>query len=96
MINFGEERIYNAKIKYSYLGFDSEKLLYIKIGVNTEDGEFIFEDTKMLDIQNILETLELQSWEEVARKFCRVKVIGGKVVAIGNLIENKWVKNNAK
>lgn len=83
--------IINAKIKYSFLGFDPQRELYIKIGFISELEEYnIVGDVDK--ISSILNVLDLNQWEEVPRKYCRIKISdNGSVEALGNLIENRWV-----
>ena len=99
MINFKEEpKIYNAKIKFSYLGFDQDaSMIWWQLGFDCECGSFSTTKVCLYDLKqiaNILSVLDLRSWEEVARKFVRIKVSDKQVVAIGNLIENKWIQIN--
>ena len=90
------EKTVNAKIKYSYLGFDEDKILVIELGFDCELGSVRTEKIELGEtvlIEDILDTLELQRWEDLPRKFARVKVNEtNRVVAVGNLIEEKWVK----
>ena len=44
------------------------------------------------EIDSVLSVLDLRSWEEVARKFARIKVMEKQVTEIGNLIDNRWVR----
>lgn len=96
MIEITEEsRIINAKIKFSYLGFDQDnQVIWWQLGFDTENGTYITEKVCLNrpdQIANILKVLDLHNWEEVARKFARIKVIGKRVIGIGNLIENRWL-----
>ncbi len=89
------EKTYNAKIKYSFLGLDENKNIFIQLGFDYEFGSISSGYVDVVDayfIKEILDTLELQRWEDLPRKFARIKVVDKKVVAIGNLIEEKWVK----
>ena len=89
------EKTINAKIKYSYLGLDENKDMVIQLGFDCELGTVATEQITVIDaffIKEILDTLELQRWEDLPRKFARIKIIDRKVVYIGNLIEEKWVK----
>ena len=97
MIEIKEEpKIYNAKVKFSYFGYKPGELgLYVQLGFDYENGTVStnlvqVNDTKI--ITKILKVLGLQSWEEVSRKFARIKVTDKKVIAVGNLIENVWVE----
>ena len=91
------DTVYNAKIKYSFLGTDEEGTPLMQIGFDCKNGT-VFSTNKItvLDtgfIKEILDTLEIRSWEELPRKFARIKIDDNKrVVAVGNLIEDKWVK----
>lgn len=95
MINF-EPTIYNAKVKFSYLGFDENNKLYIQLGFDYENGKSVVSVKKYLqnvdEISKLISVLDLKSWEEVARKFARIKIQENKVIEIGNLIDNRWVK----
>lgn len=89
------EKTVNAKIKYSYLGLDDNKDMVIQIGFDCELGTVSTQQITVIDtyfIKEILDTLELQRWEDLPRKFARIKIIDRKVVYIGNLIEERWVK----
>jgi len=88
--------IINAKIKYSFLGVDENSSLYCQIAFEGKNGssyttsKIVFSNISF--IKDILNTLEVRSWEELSRKFARIKTDDKRVVAIGNLIEDKWVK----
>ena len=89
------EKTLNAKIKYSFLGLDENGSLIIQLGFDCELGTVQSNRTDFVDayfIQEILNTLELQRWEDLPRKYARIKVEGNRVVAVGNLIEERWVK----
>lgn len=94
MINF-EPKIYNAKVKFSYLGKDEVGKTYYQLGFDYEKGTATT-NKKYLEtiseIESVLNVLDLKSWEEVARKFARIKVVDRQVIEIGNLIDNRWVK----
>lgn len=90
------ERKCNAKIKYSYLGFDDNGSVVIQLGFDCEIGTVQTNKVDFVDsyfIKEILSTLELQRWEDLPRKFARIKLNEtNRVIAIGNLIEERWVK----
>lgn len=94
-MEFGGTQILNAKIKFSYLGFDAEKKeLQLYIGFDTTSGFYKTKICKVSSdlISDILNILELSSWEELSRKFARIKINDrGVVTAIGNIIEDRWI-----
>lgn len=96
MINFEEEpKIYNAKIKFTFLGpIDNFNGMWWQIGFEYEKGVTATNKVQLTDtnkIKDILNTLEVRSWEELQRKYARIKVKDKVVVAFGNVIENRWV-----
>ena len=88
--------IQNAKIKFSYLGIDEEGTPIFQLGFECKQGRTICTDKKeLIDVAylgEILNALEVRSWEELPRKFARIKINDKKVVEVGNLIEERWVK----
>lgn len=88
--------IQNAKIKYtSLMPGENGKIIY-QIGFSAEGGEY---DTGKKEaepgmIGMILSVLDLQRWEDLPRKFARIKTEGSKIVAFGNLLEGRWVSVN--
>lgn len=88
--------IINVKIKYSYLGNYEGGDSFIKIAFEGKNNTVYTTDKVSFNdanfIRDILNTLEVRSWEELPRKFARIRLDGERVVAIGNLIEDKWVE----
>jgi len=41
-------------------------------------------------IRKILETLEVDTWEELPGKYCRIKRKDGMIVEVGHITKNKW------
>ena len=89
--------IYNTRIKYSFLGLDGDGNLCFQLGFECKNG-LVFNSEKLrLEeasfIKDLLNVLELSRWEDLPRKFARIEVLDGSYVsAIGNLIEERWVK----
>jgi hypothetical protein len=79
--------IYNARIKYTH--FSEE----CKIGFAIQGGkefETVYFSPDL--IKEVLNTLEVRSWEDLKRKFARIDVsYDNLVIRIGNIIEDKWV-----
>lgn len=85
------KKIVNAKIKFTYLGYNDKDELFIRLGFECEGFKtYTTAPISYLAITKILDVLELRSWEEVQRKFARIQLEGSCVVAFGNLIEEKW------
>lgn len=99
-INFDEERTLNAKVKFSWLGLKEDGNLAVQIGFDCEGNKGICTSKIPCDhnlIKNIIDTLEIRSWEDLPKKYARIKIKYGeletaKVVAIGNVIEERWVR----
>ena len=84
--------IRNAKIKFSSLSLDDK--LTFQIGFECGETKTFVTDKLIAYVEAIellLKVLEIHSWEELPRKFARIKIDDGKIIAIGNLIENKWM-----
>lgn len=92
-----KEKTLNAKIKYTYLAPDAfgSNLSY-EIGFVTSEGEFstgkVYGTSEAIGLA--LAALELQRWEDLPRKYARIKVANGKVIAFGNLLDDRWVSIN--
>lgn len=92
-----EEKVYNAKIKFAYLGTNENVAgLHIQLAFDCGEGKSFYTTKRpvknLLEISTILNTLSVASWEELSRKFVRIKVIDRTVIAIGNIIENDWLE----
>lgn len=94
-IEFGKEEIYNAKIKFTQSLVGENDNLIIQIGFELAKGRVVTTNKFVLDgekMKNILNILELRKWEELPRKYARVSVLNEKVIKIGNIINEKWIK----
>ena len=92
------EKILNAKIKFTNLsgyGYNDNNLTLV-MGFDVEKNQ-TYQTEKLLinpkQIKTILSVLELNAWEELPRKFARIKVEipGNKIIAVGNLLDERWV-----
>lgn len=94
-IEFGNEVIENAKIKFTQSGIGDGDTLVMQIGFELAGGKtvatnkFVFDGDKM---KNILNILELRNWEELPKKYARVALQSERVVRIGNILNDKWIK----
>lgn len=95
LIEFGNKVIENAKIKFTQSGIGDGDTLVMQIGFELAGGKtvttnkFVFDGDKM---KNILNILELRNWEELPKKYARVALQNERVVQIGNILNNKWIK----
>lgn len=93
--DFEKEIIANAKIKYTQSGIGENNSLIMQIGFELAEGKvvstpkFIFSEMKTVEILNIL---EIRNWEELPKKYARVVILNDKVVKIGNILNDKWIK----
>ena len=95
------EKIVNAKTEFSFLGFSKlTRKFNVQLGFMIYDnGEAKLVKTKEIEINDtklittILNYLELQRWEDIPRKFARIKIDTetNQVVALGHWMENKWI-----
>lgn len=93
------EKIINAKTEFGFLGFSKTTRRFVaQLGFKTyELGEVKTKEIEVNDtkiITDILNYLELQRWEDIPRKFTRIKVETetNQVVALGHWMENKWIR----
>ena len=94
-IEFGTEKIENAKIKFTQSGIGDGDSLIMQIGFELAGSKTIATDKFTFDgdkMKNILNILELRNWEELPKKYARVAIQNEKVVRIGNIINDKWVR----
>ena len=94
-IEFGKEEICNAKIKFTQSLVGENDNLIIQIGFELAKWRVVTTNKFVLDgekMKNILNILELRKWEELPRKYARVSVLNEKVIKIGNIINEKWIK----
>lgn len=95
------EKIVNAKTEFSFLGLSKfTRKFVVQLGFITyESGEAKIVRTKEIEINDIkfitdiLNYLELQRWEDIPRKFARIKIDTetNQVIALGHWMENKWI-----
>ena len=95
------EKIINAKTEFSFLGLSKfTRKIVVQLGFITyESGEAKIVRTKEIEVNDIkfitdiLNYLELQRWEDIPRKFARIKIDTetNQVVALGHWMENKWI-----
>jgi hypothetical protein len=90
--------IKNAKIGYTYLGIGDYGYLSAIIGVEHDTGntgfgthDLRFPPYGINYIVKILETLEVDSWEELVGTHCRIKRFTDEgSMAIGHIIKDQW------
>ena len=93
-MEFGNPHTENAKIKFTALTVEDGNLI-MQIGFDVNGGKTVISDKKVITdtfIRDMLNVLEVRSWEEMPRKYARIRINNDKVVAVGNLIENKWLE----
>lgn len=99
------ETIKNAKIEGTTLGYESHGILTCNITLDYGGscqgfgGYKLGGDYTTEVIEGILKAVGVESWEELAGKHVRVKRgegYHGKVLAIGNFLEDKWFSFDKK
>lgn len=93
-MEFGNPHTENAKIKFTSLTVENGDLI-MQIGFEVSGGKTVISDKRIAEgtfIRDMLNVLEVRSWEEMPRKYARVRISNDKAIAVGNLIENKWLE----
>lgn len=98
--------IKNAKIGSTFLGIEDHGIFTAMITVDyggSSQGfgqhNLTYKDYGIKYLRKILETVGVDSWEELVGKHIRVKKEGGynsKICSIGNIIEDKWFEPENK
>jgi hypothetical protein len=80
-----QTRIYTYSFGgYALDGFDHTRGVRVdETGIGTEY------------IKNVLDTVGESEWEKLKGQFVRIKVVDGKVAALGNILEEKWFEPGA-
>lgn len=94
-IEFGAERIANAKIKFTQSGIGDGDALVMQIGFELAGGRIVSTPKFAFDgdvMRSILNVLELRNWEELPKKYARVAVMNERVNRIGNILNEKWIR----
>lgn len=96
-----KEEIINAEIESAQIGFEGHGILTIMFTFKTDGGGQGYggyrvdgvSDFFSESIKGILNTLEVENWEDVKGAFVRIKrgsEWNGKITAFGNIVKNKW------
>lgn len=95
-IEFGNNiNIVNAKIKFTQSGIEDNDNLMMQIGFEIAEDKLVCTNKLILDsekMKSILNILELRNWEELPKKYARIGIQNNRVVKIGNIIQDKWIK----
>lgn len=94
-IEFGKEKIVNAKIKFAQTEIEENNKMVAQIGFELADNKVIttrINDFNIDLMKNILGILELRIWEELPRKYVRLSLEENRVKKIGNILNEKWLK----
>lgn len=93
-----EVQISNAKIVGTELcGYDKEKgVLTVMLHLDMNGGCHNFggdiSGSSAIDyIHSLIQCISVPSWEHMRGKFVRVKHDGDKLIAVGHIVEEKWV-----
>ena len=95
-IEFGSEKIENAKIKFAQTEIDEKSNKMIaQIGFEIAGGKVITTNISELNtekMKNILNILEIRIWEELPKKYVRIAISNSKITKIGNILNDRWIK----
>ena len=95
-MNF-EEKTFNAKIRFAFLGeIEGMNGLFVQLGFECGENKTFNTQKRLVktpyEILTILRVLGVNSWEELSRKFVRIKVIDKNIISIGNIMEDEWIE----
>lgn len=79
---------FSINVKYNSFtqGFGGYSLdTYVKASDSREGLKF-----GISAIRKILEVMHVNCWEDLPKKYCRVKYEKGVLIAIGNIVDNEW------
>ncbi|MCP6727318.1 MAG: hypothetical protein KJI69_04915 [Patescibacteria group bacterium] len=89
--------IKNAKIDNTMLGYEGHGILSFMIYLDYGGGACqgfggyaLGKEYTTFVIEGILKTVGVEKWEDLPGKHIRVKLEDGRVVEIGNVLEDKW------
>ncbi len=85
----------NAKIISTMLGRESHGIptFYLHTQTGSTAQGFGGWDLRFYGIDlllDVVETVGVEKWEELAGNYCRVRERGGVLVAIGHITEDRW------
>src|ERR1700752_225337 len=92
-----ETKIENATIRDTHFGPNDSRnimtfMLTLTFGDSTEQGfgNYNLTTTPCVKIKNLLEVVGVNKWEDLKGKIIRTKTETRQIVAIGNLLKDKW------
>lgn len=85
----------NAKITKTMLGYEDHGILTCFLvldfgGISQSFGGYELAYYGLDMIEKIMKVVGVSEWENLQGKYIRVIRLGGKIISIGNLIEDKW------
>lgn len=102
-----ESTVVNAKIASTFLGIDADDNMNFLLRLEFDScykgyGAYPLDRPKIngnrigipegiIAIREILNAVGVMKWEDLAEKYVRVRMLGNEIVAIGNILEDKWV-----
>lgn len=94
--------IENAKIMSTHLGPEDHGIFTASLlltgpgwGQGFGNYNLKYSDHAYRFITGVLEAVGVDNWELLSGKLCRVKRDNGLIVAIGNVLENRWFEPRA-
>lgn len=77
----------NAQIKYTCLNNNECKIGFVT--ANKVEYESVSFPSSQIAL--LLNCINVHSYEELKRKFCRITIENGKVTEIGDILEDRWL-----
>jgi hypothetical protein len=96
--------IKNAEIQDTFLGIEDHGIFTASLTLDYGDSgcqgfgqhDLSFRDYGINYLRKILETLEVEQWEDLIGTFVRAKIENGLIVGIGHITKNIWFVPESK
>lgn len=92
-----EGKVENGRIEATHLGPEGHGILTAVLTVAYPGGQQTFGGYDLRGerrcaefVQGVLNVFGVDSWERVKGQYVRTRVEGGRIVAIGHIVENRW------
>lgn len=88
----------NARVVATFLGVEDHGVLVANLTLDYDNGSlqgvsWVLRSTRAVPLlESILQVLDADSWEGLKGQYCRARIVGNYVVAIGHITLPTWVE----